>query len=436
MMPICASPYDVIVVGAGAAGLMAATSAASRGRRVLLLEKNRKLGVKILISGGTRCNITHDCDNAGIIKAFGRNGRFLHSALAALPPTEVISMIEAAGVATKVEDTGKIFPVSNRAIDVRDALVTMAVDAGAKIETESPVEKIERMSDGFSVHVVGKNARALNCQSLLITTGGLSYPGCGTTGDGYAWAQQFGHVIIDTVPALVPLLNGQVWANELKGITIERAHLQLFEHPSEKNSAENQGSSTGKKKRKPKCLADREGSFLFTHFGFSGPAPLDVSREVARHPNRKLLRLVCDFLPSVKHEALFSRLNEKKSAEGKQQVSGLLVDYFPRRLADQLLLQSGIELATRNAELSKAKLLSVADSVKRLSFGINGTLGFEKAEVTSGGVNLKEVDSKTMQSKLQPNLFFAGEVLDLDGFIGGFNFQSAFSTGWLAGQHV
>jgi predicted Rossmann fold flavoprotein len=433
---ICDSPYDVIVVGAGAAGLMAATSAASRGRRVLLLEKNRKLGVKILISGGTRCNITHNCDNTGIIKAFGRNGRFLHSALAALPPPKVVEMIEAAGVATKVEDTGKIFPVSDRAIDVRDALVNMAINAGATIEPESPVDQIERTDSGFAVQVMGAKGRTLHCQSLLITTGGLSYPGCGTTGDGYAWAQQFGHSIVNTVPALVPLLNDAPWANDLKGITIDRMLVQLIEESRPSNSNENGDAAAQKKKRKPKSLANREGSFLFTHFGFSGPAPLDVSREVARHADRKSLRLVCDFLPDMKHEALLNRLADKKRAEGKQQASGLLSEFFPRRLSDQLLIQAGVQPTTRNADLSKANLLSLTDSVKRLPLEVNGTLGFEKAEVTSGGVNLKEVDSKTMQSKLQTNLFFAGEVLDLDGYIGGFNFQSAFSTGWLAGQHV
>ena len=243
-----------------------------------------------------------------------------------------------------------------------------------------------------------------------------------------------------TVPALVPLLNDQPWANGLKGITIERMLVQLFEEPQAKNAVEdsdqNPDVATPKKKRKPKCLANREGSFLFTHFGFSGPAPLDVSREVARHPDRKSLRLVCDFLPDVKEETLLSHLADKKSSEGRQQASGLLSDFFPRRLSDQLLNQAGIEPTTRNAELSKANLRRLTETVKRLAFEVNGTLGFEKAEVTSGGVNLKEVDSKTMQSKLQPNLFFAGEVLDLDGYIGGFNFQSAFSTGWLAGQHV
>ena len=426
----------MIVVGAGAAGLMAATSAASRGRRVLLLEKNRKLGVKILISGGTRCNITHNCDSNGIIKAFGRNGRFLHSALAALPPTEVVSMIEAAGVETKIEETGKIFPVSDRAIDVRDALVNMATDAGATISPESPVCQIKQADSGFAVHVTRDDHRILNCQSLLITTGGLSYPGCGTTGDGYAWAEQFGHSIVNTVPALVPLLNDQPWANDLKGITIERMVIQLIEEARPDNSNGNGEPAAPKKKRKPKSLATREGSFLFTHFGFSGPAPLDVSREVAGHPDRKSLRLICDFLPDMKHEALLNRLADKKKSEGKQQASGLLSEFFPRRLSDQLLIQAGVQPTTRNADLSKANLLSLTDSVKRLPLEVNGTLGFEKAEVTSGGVNLKEVDSKTMQSKLQPNLFFAGEILDLDGYIGGFNFQSAFSTGWLAGQHV
>ena len=212
--------------------------------------------------------------------------------------------------------------------------------------------------------------------------------------------------------------------------------VQLFEQPLAKKSDKGSDTATPKKKRKPKCLADRAGSFLFTHFGFSGPAPLDVSREVARHDDRKSLRLVCDFLPDIKHDALLNHLADKKSNEGKQQASGLLSDFFPRRLSDQLLIQAGVQPTTRNADLSKANLLSLVDAVKRLAFKTNGTLGFEKAEVTSGGVNLKEVDSKTMQSKLQPNLFFAGEVLDLDGYIGGFNFQSAFSTGWLAGQHV
>jgi len=427
--------YDVIVVGAGAAGLMAATSAASRGRRVLLLEKNRKLGVKILMSGGTRCNITHNCDTAGIIKAFGRNGRFLHSALAALPPPEVVQKIEAAGVATKVEDTGKVFPVSNRAIDVRDALVRMATEAGAVIEPESAVEQIERLSDGFTVQVAGPGGRAIGCESLLITTGGQSYPGCGTTGDGYAWARQFGHSIVDTVPALVPILNSDDWVNDLKGITIEKVIVQVVERPPAEVDDSADGSPK-KKKRKSRCLVERQGSFLFTHFGFSGPAALDVSREIAKHPNRKQLHLVCDFLPSIKPDALIAQLQQRKSNDGKQQASSLLADYFPRRLSDQLLNQAGIAPATRNAELSKASIQKLVDMVKRHSFEINGTLGFEKAEVTAGGVNLKEVDSKSMESKLQPSLFFAGEVLDLDGFIGGFNFQSAFSTGWLAGQYV
>lgn len=431
------SKWDVIIVGAGAAGLMAAASAASRGLSVLLLEKNRKLGVKILMSGGTRCNITHNCSSAEIVNAFGRNGRFLHSALAALPPTEVIEKIESQGVATKIESTGKIFPVSNKAIDVRDALVGLASQSGAKILSERSVDSVSKVGQEFIVESAGER---LTSSSLLITTGGKSYPGCGTTGDGYGWATQFGHSIVDPVPALVPILNNASWANELKGITIEKSKVEVWQPQITPDSIDGLTKSQ-LKKLKPRTLVEREGSFLFTHWGFSGPSVLDVSREVAQHAQAKKLKLICDFQPSVSQSQFEAFLVRKKSESGKQSVGNLLNELFPKRLAESLLTQAGADgdfggfgLQTKNAELSKKNLLAIADQVKRCKFDINGTLGFEKAEVTAGGVELKEVDSKTMQSKLVEGLFFAGEVLNLDGPIGGFNFQSAFSTGWLAGQ--
>lgn len=422
-----AEHFDVIVIGGGAAGLMAAASAAGRGRQTLLLEKNRKLGVKVLMSGGTRCNITHNCDAGGIVRAFGRQGRFLHSALASLSPAEVVAKIESQGVATKIEPTGKIFPVSNRAIDVRDALVALAENAGAVIRNESPVDWVARDGHPF---VVSTHGQRIRCDSLVITTGGQSYPGCGTTGEGFQWAKDFGHSIVAPVPALVPILNDWSWVHSLKGVTLEHVTLTLQESPSDLSY------SSQKKQRKPKTLAQRSGSFLFTHFGFSGPAPLDVSREVARRPARKTLKLVCDFLPDMKSEQLAEHLQKRKQADGKQQVAGLLGEFFPRRMSDCVLEFAGVTTSIRNAELSKSQMASIVDAIKRLPFAVQGTLGFEKAEVTAGGINLKEVDSKTMQSKLVPGLFFAGEILDLDGWIGGFNFQAAFSTGWLAGQNV
>ena len=404
---------------------MAATSAASRNLRVLLLEKNKKLGVKILISGGTRCNITHHCSVREIVKRFGSRGNFLHSPLHALPPETVIEKIEAEGVATKIENTGKIFPVSDRAIDVRDALVSMARNAGAEIINQCPVESVAKEDDAFTVATPEGQFQATN---LLITTGGLSYPGCGTTGDGYAWAKQFGHTVTQTVPALVPLLNNCGWANDLKGITIEKAGVGVWTPATVVN---NSGKA---KKHKP--LTRATGSFLFTHFGFSGPTALDVSRAVALHPDRKTLALSVDFLPDLKPNRLRDMLEEKRRNHGKQITGNLLNDMFPKRLGESLLMAAGVSLDAKNAELDKTSLENICQQIKNTKFALNGTLGFEKAEVTAGGVSLDEVDSSTMQSKLQERLYFAGEVLDLDGPIGGFNFQSAFSTGWLAGQAV
>jgi predicted Rossmann fold flavoprotein len=427
------SNFDLVIIGAGAAGLMAAASAGSRGLKVLLLEKNRKLGVKILMSGGTRCNITHNCPSREIVRAFGHRGNFLHSALAALPPETVVEKIEAQGVETKIESTGKIFPVSNRAIDVRDALVAMAEDAGAEVRNLSPVDSVKRDGGLFQISVAGEQIDSAN---VLITTGGKSYPGCGTTGDGYAWAETFGHSIQRTVPALVPILSRCQWANDLKGITIEHTGVEVWPAAANTIDAGAVSKSVKKKPKKLKPLSRAKGSFLFTHFGFSGPTALDVSREIALSDNARNLELQCDFLPDCKSTKLLNQLTEKRSTHGKQSVGNLLNELFPKRLAEGLLNASGVPLDSPNAELSNEGVERIVRQIKENRFEINGTLGFEKAEVTAGGVCLDEVDSSSMQSKLVDGLYFAGEVLDLDGPIGGFNFQSAFSTGWLAGQSV
>lgn len=416
--------WDVIVIGGGAAGLMAAASAAQYGKRTLLLEKNRKFGVKILMSGGTRCNITHNTDVRGIVEAFGRNGKFLHSALAVMSPSDCVELFNSLGVETKVEHTGKVFPVSNKAIDVRDALVRYAEDSGAELVNKSPVTGLRKLDSGE--FLVATEEGEFQCRSVIVTTGGLSFPGCGTTGDGYPWAESFGHSIVDTVPALTPLLSRCDWANELKGVTIDPTRVEVWEPEVE-----------GAKKKKRKPIAETTGSFLFTHFGFSGPAAMDVSRAVAGHATKNRLSLVCDFLPSEKAGSVEQQLvAEKKSAGGRTTIRVLSEKFsqFPKRLIEQLLSQSDVPTDRRYAELSSQQLTAISTQFKQLAFSIQGTLGYEKAEVTAGGVKLSEVNSSTMESKLVPNLFFAGEILDLDGPIGGFNFQSAWSTGWLAGQ--
>jgi len=406
--------WDAVVIGAGAAGLMAATHAAERGRRVLLLEKGKKPGVKILMSGGTRCNITHDCDARGIVAAFGPNGKFLHSALAALGPRETVAYFNDEGVATKREETGKIFPVSDRAIDVLDALLRRLHRSGATLATVEPVTDLRPLPDGgFRVTTAQRN---LTAERVLITTGGKSYPGCGTTGDGYGFATTFGHTIVPTRPALVPLTVQAAWVGELRGITMPDVNLKV--------------TDAGKP------LSARRGSMLFAHFGLTGPAPLDVSRAVSGHRTPASLTLEMDLLPDEPEPAFDDFLRAESLASGKKHLAVVMADKLPRRVCDQLLALAGHAPDRRAAALSKPDRQKLVAAVKRLSVPLRGTLGFEKAEVTAGGVSLDEVDSRTMQSKRAAGLYLAGEVLDLDGWIGGYNFQSAWSTGWLAGRHL
>jgi predicted Rossmann fold flavoprotein len=404
--------WEVLVIGAGAAGLLAAARSAERGLRTVLLEKNARAGVKILMSGGTRCNLTHATDNRGIVAAYGPPGRFLHSALAALSVEETIALIEAEGVPTKVEETGKVFPVSNRAADVLDALLRRLGRSGAKLALTEPVLELNVRAGGFEVKTPRQTYRA---SRVILTCGGRSYPGSGTTGDGYGWAAQLGHTIVPPVPALVPLTVAAPWLAELRGITIPDATVSV--------------------QKGQRLLASRRGSLLFAHFGLSGPVVLDVSRVVSRHAEPGSLQLEVDFLPACPAEELDESLRTGSLAAGKKLLASLLAS-LPRRLAELLLKQAGMAEDRRAAGLSRGDRSRLVEVVKRFRLPITGTLGFGKAEVTAGGIALDEVDSRTMQSKRVPGLYLAGELLDLDGPIGGYNFQAAFSTGWLAGESV
>jgi hypothetical protein len=424
-----ANTYDVVVVGAGAAGLLAAARSAERGRRTLLIEKNRKAGVKILMSGGTRCNITHNCDAAGIIAAFGSAGPFLHSPLAALTPQDLVDLFEAEGLATKVEAGGKIFPQSDRAVDVLDALLRRLRRSGAGLALDEPVHAIEQAGEHF---VLTTPRRQLTCDKLILTTGGKSYPGCGTTGDGYHWLAKLGHTIRRPRPALVPLTCDEAWLRDLKGITVPDVLLRVVDPNNDeltKGQRRRSGLPSG-------VLIERRGSMLFTHFGLSGPAVLDVSRAVTATTEPRMLVLTVDFFPDADDAKIERQLRQIAAEEGKRQVVGVVPDRLPRRLVDSLLIRAEIPSDRRAAELSAIERGRLIDQLKRCGIIITGNRGFEKAEVTAGGVTLDEVNSRDMQSKLVPNLFLAGEILDLDGFIGGYNFQAAFSTGWLAGESV
>ncbi len=401
------------MIGAGAAGLVASWRSASRGLSTLVLEKNKKLGVKILMSGGTRCNVTHHTDRRGIIDAFGHQGKFLHSALARFGPDDVVRTLSGCGVETKVESTGKIFPVSNRAIDVRDAFVHLSREAGAIIENPVAASQLEWNAGQFRV---ATDRETYAARHVIVCVGGKSYPGCGTTGDGFAWATQFGHTIEQPVPSLAPIVTGDRWPRELSGITIADCHVAVTDADQT-------------------VLGSSRGSLLLTHFGFSGPAAMNVSRFIDLHANIKTM-LSVDFYPERNREQLRNDLWQFRDEYSNQPIARLLVEKLPKRLVEQLLIQTDIAPARPCAELSKTQINQLVNHLKQFEFSISGTRGFAKAEVTAGGVRLTEIDSSTMESKLQRGLYFAGEILDLDGPIGGFNFQSAFSTGYLAGESV
>lgn len=416
-----ASPerWDVVVVGAGPSGLLCAARAAERGRRTLLLEKGAKPGVKILMSGGSRCNLTHDTDRRGIVEAFGPSGRFLHSALAALDPRQLVALFESEGMPTKVEPGGKVFPRSDRAADVQAALLRRLSRAGCTLALEEPLQDVSAGPGGFQLTT---SRRSLAADKLVLATGGKSYPGCGTTGDGYRWAAALGHTVAEPRPALVPVKTDAPWAVALQGITVPDVLVRVIES----------GGPFGALGELARC----RGSVLFAHFGLSGPAVLNVSRAVSSHPSPRALNIVCDLAPAASRDQFAAMVSRACTQAGKRRLATILDQWFARRLAVALMELAGIAPDTRAADLSRHLRQRLVDVVKQLRIPLAGTLGFEKAEVTAGGVCLAEVDSRSMESKRVAGLYFAGELLDLDGPIGGYNFQAAFSTGWLAGESV
>jgi predicted Rossmann fold flavoprotein len=427
--------YDVAILGAGAAGLCAAIRAAERGLSVLLIEKNRRPGVKILMSGGTRCNLTnarglrdlrvvsgpidpaYNPDEAqgarSIQQAFGAGGKFLGPSLRALSVERTVELFEAEGVATKIEGNGKVFPASDRATDVLDALVRRLGRSNAELRTNTPALDVSVADDGFVLSLPESVERA---KRVVVAVGGQSYPGCGTCGDGYAIARTFGHSIVEPRPALVPIRVDASWVPSLKGLRV----------PDVSASIRADGGP---------ALLERREALLFAHFGLTGPAILDVSRAVARHDGPDKLGLALDQAPNARAEEL-DQYFQAAGRSGRKAVAGLMPECLPRRLAEAVMLASGVPVDRMGPDLSREERRRLVAGIKGLRLPVSGTLGFAKAEVTSGGVALDEVEPKTLESRLQPGLHFIGEVLDLDGLIGGYNFQAAWSMGWLVGESV
>lgn len=402
------------MIGAGAAGLFAATAAAERGHRVLLLEKQKKPGVKILASGGTKCNVTSTLPIDRLAKCFGRRAeRFLKHGLFELSPFGVRKLLEEEGVPTKTYPMEKVFPESGKASDVLDAFLRRAERAGVKMACGEPVMDVETIDDGTGLLRVRTNLRTLATKRLIVTSGGKSYPKTGTTGDGYRWLEKLGHTIVAPRPALCPLVVDLPWVRSLTGIAAEDAIVRAVSPKS-------------------KVLFERRRPVLFTHRGLSGPGPMDVSKFVTGlEPEAEL---VIDWLPKIDMETIDKTLQNPR--QGAMLVFSSMPGDLPKRLIRGLFEHANVPTDRTIAQLKRDERVRLATALKACKIPVKGDEGWDKAEVTAGGVELDEVDPRTMQSRKTPGLFIAGEILDLDGPIGGFNFQAAFSTGRCAGIGV
>ncbi len=409
---------DVIVVGAGAAGLWAAATAARSGCRVLLLEKTSRAGSKVLASGGSRCNLTTTLGPDPAARLFGAAERFVQPAFRALPPDTVRQRFLEWGVPTVTEPhLEKVFPASQRAIDVRDALLREALRAGVTVRYDCAVRELEPTPSGWVVHA----QQAFGCDRLMICPGGRSYPKTGTTGDGYSWLRTLGLEVVTPVPALVPLTSDEPWVHALTGIAVQEVEARLHD-PCDR------------------ILARRARPVVFTHTGISGPGAMDLSAPVARAAlsgSTAGWTLALDLLPHVEQEKLRAELLEAAGRPGGPHLARVIGERIPARLLAAVTRQAGIE--DDNPPLNRVDRKArnkLVDALKGLRVPISGTLGWDKAEVTAGGLALSEVERTTMRVKKYPHLWAFGEILDMSGPIGGLSFQAAFATGELAGRSV
>lgn len=406
--------YDVIVVGGGAAGLMAAGTAASRGLKVLLIEKNDRIGKKILISGKGRCNITNNTDVEGLIENTPGNGTFLYSAFYTFSNMDLINLLNRLGLETKVERGGRVFPVSDKAKDVVDVLYKYVRENGAEIRLNTEVKSLE-IADGRVTGVRLSDDSVVLAGKVIICTGGMSYPGTGSTGDGYVMAKTVGHRIVDLKPSLVALLTKEEYIKELQGLSLRNIEITV----------------TDKKGRK---VYSDFGELLFTHFGLSGPVILSASRHILPY-GYKDVKIAIDLKPALDEAKLDSRIQRDFEEYSRKQFKNSLDDLLPQKLIPVIIKLSQIPPDKFVNQITKTERHNLVMLLKHFEATVCGARSIKEAIVTAGGVDTREINPSTMESKITEGLFFAGEVIDVDAYTGGFNLTIAFSTGYLAGMN-
>ncbi len=406
---------ETVVIGGGAAGLMAACTAADKGSRVTVAEKNERPARKLMITGKGRCNVTNNCDVDTLISNIPKNPKFLYSAFSQFNAQEVMRFFENNGVPLKTERGNRVFPVSDKAVDIVDALVSAAKKRGVKFLHASACDIL---TDGGTVTgVVLENGDALRADRVILCTGGKSYPLTGSAGDGYKMAAKLGHTVTDIKPSLVPLTVHEGFCTRLSGLSLKNVTLSVFE--------------SGRKKP----VFSEMGEMLFTHFGISGPLVLSASAHI-RHIEKKQYTAVIDLKPALSAEQLDKRILRDFSEEQNRDFSNSLNKLLPKSLIPVIVSLSGIDGGTKVNNVSREQRRSLCEVIKNLTLHITGFRPIEEAIITRGGISVKEINPATMESKLVKGLFFAGEIIDVDAYTGGFNLQIAFSTGHLAGSSV
>lgn len=404
---------DAVVIGGGAAGTLCAALAAGRGLDVVLLEPNRMLGRKLRITGKGRCNVTNDCDAREFISAIPGDGRFLQSAIHKFGTSDTKALFEGLGVALKTERGNRVFPESDRADDIADALTKLARENGVRVLRERATRILT--DEAGAVRAVSAGGGEIECEAAVICTGGLSYPGTGSTGDGYRMARELGHTIRPCRPSLVPLESPDAWCREMQGFSLRNVELSAYEDE--------------------KLIYKALGEMLFTHFGVSGPLVLSASAHMRRFGECRY-RLSIDLKPGLDEKKLDARLLRDFEKYSNREFHNSLGDLAGRAMIPVLVELSGIPGDTRTNSVTRQQRAALAQLLKHFPVSLSGPRPIAEAIVTSGGVATTEVNPRTMESKLVPGLYFAGEVLDLDAYTGGYNLQIAWSTAFVAANSL
>ncbi|WP_239617823.1 NAD(P)/FAD-dependent oxidoreductase [Cohnella mopanensis] len=413
--------YDVIVIGGGSAGLMASIAASKQGAKVLLLDKGEKLGRKLGISGGGRCNVTNNKEDDELIKHIPGNGRFLYSSFSNFNNKDIIAFFENLGIKLKEEDNGRMFPVTDRAKTVVDTLVGQIRKQGVEIKLNSPVDTI-MYEENRVAGVRLRSGEVLDSRSVIVASGGKSVPQTGSTGDGYPWAEKAGHTITELFPTEVPLTSNEpfITSKELQGLSLRDVSLSVW-------------NPKGKK------IIEHQGDMIFTHFGVSGPIALRCSQFVVKALKQFQvgnIEVSVDLMPDNSVDEVYSRTLRLTELEPRKSIKNILKACLPEKMIPLLLQQSGLAESLTYDNLPRQDWMQLAKLIKRFPIRVYGTLSIEDAFVTGGGINLKEIDPRTMESKLVSGLYFCGEILDIHGYTGGYNITAAFSTGYSAGMNA